>query len=185
MSPLLPMQHISQLIHIPCATHTQTCSHLYFYTACTCTLVEFSPRPADWPLVDWLFCPRSASLFRVWFVLKVTRWWGNEDGCGGSFLRACWQWASSGFRWLQCYRLCLHPELSANEIQAFLIRQQSALVYSLCCPVAWPFAKPLLTGVRKQSAIYLFIYSCLFMTASRCKEDAFSLWKARNFLSYL
>lgn len=41
------------------------------------------------------------------------------------------------------------PELCANEIQAFLIRKESAHVYRLCS-VAVLFAKFLLMGVHKQ-----------------------------------
>lgn len=50
------------------------------------------------------------------------------------------------------------PELSANEIQAFLMRKESAHVYKLCCSVALLFAKLPLVGVHKQSPSYLLLH---------------------------
>lgn len=51
------------------------------------------------------------------------------------------------------------PELSANEIQAFLMREESAHVYKLCCSVALLFAKLPLMEVHKQSQqSYLFLH---------------------------
>lgn len=70
------------------------------------------------------------------------------------------------------------PELSASEIQAFLMREESAHVYTLCRPVASLFAKPLFMGVHKHVQL---IYCCVFMTTSR-KEDChhyFLLWKVK------
>lgn len=51
------------------------------------------------------------------------------------------------FRWLgprAVLSASFAPELSANEIQAFIFRKETARVYRLCCPVASLFAKLLL-----------------------------------------
>lgn len=180
MSLLLPMQHIHISAHAHHIYHTQSDTltpiflyYMYILWVLLEALIEFSLRPTDWVLPDWLFCP-CFPVFCLFYCVclicssshkRIRKWrWVR-----GSFLsvKACWQWVYLVVRINRAVLLALFaPELSANRIQMFLIRKESALVYNLCCSVAEPLAKLFLYW-----SLLRVIYPCMFMTTSHCQDD--------------